>query len=147
MMVFIGVDGGANEGRAGLAKTASDPDTARPNILAATRAALSNAVAPTEVEAELPRLIAGLGLAGANAAGAVGRHRLGRSILSRARRAVDRFSPTPPRLADLTAERASHAAFAQTARPAALASQLFVSQGPARGTALDGDRLLNRGAG
>lgn len=82
MVLFLGVDGGGTgcraavadgsgrvlgEGRAGPANIASDVMGARDNILAATRAALTAALGSTQA---LPDLTAGLGLAGANAAGA-----------------------------------------------------------------------------
>jgi glucosamine kinase len=60
------------QGRAGPANIASDVIGARDNILAAAREAL---VAATGSDAALPRLSAGLGLAGANAAGVVERLR------------------------------------------------------------------------
>ena len=84
MTLYLGIDGGGTGcraavadaagrvlglGQAGPANLTTDPDTTRQNILAATRAALANAVGAAGVEAALPRLIAGLGLAGANTAG------------------------------------------------------------------------------
>jgi glucosamine kinase len=84
MTLFLGIDGGGTgcraavadgsgrilgEGRAGPANIASDVLGARDNILVATRAALITA---TGSDASLPKLTAGLGLAGANAAGAAG---------------------------------------------------------------------------
>jgi len=84
MTLYLGIDGGGTgcraavadasgrilgEGRAGPANIASDVMSARDNILAATREALTLA---TGSDAELPQLTAGLGLAGANAAGAAG---------------------------------------------------------------------------
>lgn len=87
MALYLGIDGGgtgcravvANEdrqvlgrGAAGPANIASDPEEARANILAAARAALAEAGL---AEAEVAGLRAGLGLAGANAAGAVERLR------------------------------------------------------------------------
>ena len=91
MTLFLGIDGGGTGcraavadaaghvlgfGRSGPANIASDPETARLNILAATRDALTHAVGLSEVETALPHLTAGLGLAGANSAGAAGRLRL-----------------------------------------------------------------------
>jgi glucosamine kinase len=91
MALFLGIDGGGTgcraavadgggvvlgRGQSGPANIASDPDMARKNILAATDQALTSAVGAASAAAELPRLRAGLGLAGANAAGAVGRLRL-----------------------------------------------------------------------
>lgn len=88
MALYLGIDGGGTgcravvadaagmvlgRGQAGPANIASDPDLARQNILDATRQAVTKAVGHARCEAELPRLRAGLGLAGANAAGAVGR--------------------------------------------------------------------------
>lgn len=88
MTLYLGIDGGGTGcraavagaagpvlglGAAGPANLTTDPDTTRLNILAAARDALTNAIGPDAVEAELPRLIAGLGLAGANTAGALGR--------------------------------------------------------------------------
>ena len=82
MAVFLGVDGGGTGcravvaddfgrvlglGSAGPANIASDPETARKNILIATSAALR---AATIAETTVSELVAGLGLAGANAAGA-----------------------------------------------------------------------------
>lgn len=84
MALFLGIDGGGTgcraavadasgrilgEGQAGPANLTSDPAGTRANILAATRAALGRAVGADAVELELPRLVAGLGLAGANTAG------------------------------------------------------------------------------
>lgn len=84
MTLFLGIDGGGTgcraavadpsgrvlgEGHAGPANIASDLDTARANILAATTEALTTAVGGAEVARTLPTLSAGLGLAGANAAG------------------------------------------------------------------------------
>ena len=86
MPLFLGIDGGGTgcraavadasgrilgTGEAGPANLTSDPEGTRANILAATRVALSVAVGEAAVEAELPRLVAGLGLAGANTTGAV----------------------------------------------------------------------------
>lgn len=91
MTLFLGIDGGGTgcraavadaagrvlgEGRAGPANIASDPEGARLNILAATREALAAAVGTASARTEEPRLAAGLGLAGANAAGAAGRLKL-----------------------------------------------------------------------
>lgn len=87
MALFLGIDGGGTgcraavadgtgrilgQGRAGPANIASDVIGARDNILAAAREAL---VAATGSDAALPGLSAGLGLAGANAAGVVARLR------------------------------------------------------------------------
>lgn len=84
MVFFLGIDGGGTgcraavadasgrvlgEGAAGPANIASDLEGARDNILAATSEALTQAVGAAAVAAELPALVAGLGLAGANAAG------------------------------------------------------------------------------
>lgn len=81
MTFFLGIDGGGTgcraavadssgrilgRGSSGPANVTSDLPTAGQNILAAARAALAEAVGPDAVEAELPRLVAGLGLAGAN---------------------------------------------------------------------------------
>lgn len=81
MTLFLGIDGGGTgcraavadasgrvlgQGQAGPANLTTDPAGTRANILAAARAALGQAVGPDAVEAELPHLIAGLGLAGAN---------------------------------------------------------------------------------
>lgn len=81
MDLFLGIDGGGTgcraavadgsgrvlgQGLAGPANLTSDPDGTRENILAATRAALAQAVGAGAVEDNLPRLVAGLGLAGAN---------------------------------------------------------------------------------
>ena len=91
MALYLGIDGGGTgcravvadavgavlgRGQAGPANIASDPTRARSNILEATHQALSEAVGPHAIGAELRRLRAGLGLAGANAAGAAGRLRL-----------------------------------------------------------------------
>lgn len=91
MVLYLGVDGGGTGCRAavadadgqilgvanaGPANITSDPDTARDNILSAAFGALSLAFGPDTAAIELPRLHAGLGLAGANAAGAAGRLRL-----------------------------------------------------------------------
>jgi glucosamine kinase len=82
MDLYLGIDGGGTgcraavadalgrvlgHGEAGPANIASDVMSARDNILAATRVALTAALGSTDA---LPRLTAGLGLAGANAAGA-----------------------------------------------------------------------------
>lgn len=91
MALYLGIDGGGTgcravvadaagtvlgRGQSGPANIASDPTRARSNILDATHQALSQAVGATALGAELGRLRAGLGLAGANAAGAVGRLQL-----------------------------------------------------------------------
>lgn len=91
MALFLGIDGGGTgcraavtdqagrvlgRGHGGPANIASDPDTARANILAATHEAMVAALGPADALRELPNLMAGLGLAGANAAGAAGRLRL-----------------------------------------------------------------------
>ncbi|WP_431297950.1 BadF/BadG/BcrA/BcrD ATPase family protein [Tabrizicola sp. BL-A-41-H6] len=91
MILFLGIDGGGTgcraavadaagrimgEGSAGPANIASDPEGARLNILVATREALAAAVGSASAGAEEARLVAGLGLAGANAAGAAGRLKL-----------------------------------------------------------------------
>ena len=85
MALFLGIDGGGTgcraavadasgrilgTGVAGPANLTSDPAGTRANILAATRAALAAAVGPDAGEGELTRLVAGLGLAGANTTGA-----------------------------------------------------------------------------
>jgi glucosamine kinase len=82
MTLFLGIDGGGTgcraavadqsgrvlgQGRAGPANIASDVGAARDNILLAAREALTMA---SGSDADLPMLAAGLGLAGANAAGA-----------------------------------------------------------------------------
>lgn len=92
MTLYVGIDGGgtgcraavADEqgnilgvGEGGPANIASDPDTARSSILSATQQAMTAAVGPISARIEMSALIAGLGLAGANAAGAAGRLRLG----------------------------------------------------------------------
>jgi glucosamine kinase len=89
MALFVGIDGGGTgcraavadgtgrilgQATAGPANIASDPEGARANILAAVRAALAAAALPADL---LPDLRAGLGLAGANAGGAVDRLREG----------------------------------------------------------------------
>lgn len=81
MGLFLGIDGGGSgcraavadasgrilgTGQGGPANIASDPPAARANIMTATRAALAQAVGQGRVAQELPRLVAGLGLAGAN---------------------------------------------------------------------------------
>ncbi|MFN4154256.1 MAG: BadF/BadG/BcrA/BcrD ATPase family protein [Paracoccaceae bacterium] len=91
MTLFLGIDGGGTgcraavadqagrvlgRGQGGPANIASDPETARNNILAAARQAMTAALGATEAERGMPHLVAGLGLAGANAAGAAGRLRL-----------------------------------------------------------------------
>jgi len=83
MALYLGIDGGGTgcraalagedrrvlgRGAAGPANIASDPEGAFGNILAATRAALEEAGLP---DAEVPHLLAGLGLAGANASGMI----------------------------------------------------------------------------
>lgn len=85
MTLYLGIDGGGTgcravvadasgrvlgHGAAGPANVASDPDMARRNILIAAEQALGVAVGADGITAEMPRLQAGLGLAGANAAGA-----------------------------------------------------------------------------
>ena len=92
MALFVGIDGGGTgcraavadasgrvlgEGRAGPANIASDLAAALGNILAATSMALAAAVGPGKVAQTLPTLAAGLGLAGANAAGVKDRLRAG----------------------------------------------------------------------
>jgi glucosamine kinase len=89
MSLLLGVDGGGTgcravvadetgrrmgEGSAGPANIAWDPEGARENILSAARAALGAASLPAD---RLGDLRAGLGLAGANAGGAVDRLRAG----------------------------------------------------------------------
>jgi glucosamine kinase len=84
MTLFLGIDGGGTgcraavadasgrilgQGTAGPANLTTDADGTRANLLAAARAALAEACGPGAVEVELGRLIAGLGLAGANTAG------------------------------------------------------------------------------
>lgn len=91
MTLFLGIDGGGTGcraavaddagrvlgfGHSGPANIASDPDTARTNILYATQQAMTVALGETGAARETPHLVAGLGLAGANAAGVVGRLRL-----------------------------------------------------------------------
>jgi glucosamine kinase len=91
MALFLGIDGGGTgcraavadeagrvlgRGQSGPANIASDPEAARANILAATRQAVTDALGATVAAREIPHLVAGLGLAGANAAGAAGRLRL-----------------------------------------------------------------------
>lgn len=86
MVLYLGLDGGGTgcraavadaagivlgRGEAGSANIASDPEVALSHILLAARRALEAAVGEARVEAELPALIAGMGLAGANAEGAV----------------------------------------------------------------------------
>lgn len=83
--LFLGVDGGGTGCRVavadaggqvlarasgGPANIASNPGVALDNILAATRQALADAVGGSAVDKGLAKLVAGLGLAGANAAGA-----------------------------------------------------------------------------
>jgi glucosamine kinase len=91
MVLFLGIDGGGTgcraavadaagrilgQGRAGPANLMSDPAGTRENLLAATRTALAEACGAGNVEAELPHLIAGLGLAGVNTAGEDAREKL-----------------------------------------------------------------------
>lgn len=91
MTLFLGIDGGGTgcraaladgrgrvlgRGQGGPANIASDPDAARDSILTAAKLALADARSGAGVQADLPDLVAGLGLAGANAAGASGRLRL-----------------------------------------------------------------------
>ncbi|EEW26520.1 BadF/BadG/BcrA/BcrD ATPase family protein [Rhodobacter ferrooxidans] len=81
MALFLGIDGGGTKCRAaiadasgrilgqaqtGSANIASNADAARDNILAATTQALTEAIGAQGVAAELPRLTAVMGLAGAN---------------------------------------------------------------------------------
>ncbi len=81
MVLYLGIDGGGTGCRAvvadaagrilgmaeaGPANLTTDPDGTRQNVLAAAGAALTKAVGPGAVAVELPQLIAGLGLAGAN---------------------------------------------------------------------------------
>jgi glucosamine kinase len=88
MVLYLGLDGGGtgcraavadDSGRilgraeAGPANIASDPDTALANILTAARQALIAAVGEARAGAELSTVQAGMGLAGANADGAVAR--------------------------------------------------------------------------
>ena len=85
MGFFLGIDGGGTgcraavadasghvlgHGQAGPANIASDLSSARDNILHATTQALTQAVGARAAAGELAALSAGLGLAGANAAGA-----------------------------------------------------------------------------
>jgi glucosamine kinase len=92
MALFLGIDGGGTgcraavadesgrilgQGKAGPANIASDLAAARTNILAATTDALTAAFGAVQAAQDLPTLSAGLGLAGANAAGAVDRLREG----------------------------------------------------------------------
>lgn len=86
--MFLGIDGGGTGCRAavadasgqvlatasaGPANIASDPAGARANILTAAEDALAQVVGDAGVQDGLRNLVAGLGLAGANAAGAAGR--------------------------------------------------------------------------
>lgn len=86
MELYLGIDGGGSGCRAaladvagrvlaradaGAANIASDPETALTNILAASRAVAAQACGASGDDT-LSRLRAGLGLAGANAAGAAG---------------------------------------------------------------------------
>ncbi len=88
MHLYLGIDGGGTACRAavadqagvilgrseaGPANIASNPDAARDSILKAAQAALHSAFGHTR---DMTRLHAGLGLAGANAAGAAGQLRL-----------------------------------------------------------------------
>ncbi|OYX22709.1 MAG: ATPase [Rhodobacterales bacterium 32-66-7] len=90
MQLFLGVDGGGTgcraaiadaagrilgQGSAGPANIASDPAGAVASILTAITEALAAAVGTAQVTDILPTLRAGLGLAGANAAGTVTRLR------------------------------------------------------------------------
>jgi glucosamine kinase len=90
MTLFLGIDGGGTgcraavadasgrilgHGAAGPANIASDLAMAGRNILSAAEQALAIAVGPGAVASELPRLHAGLGLAGANTADASDRLR------------------------------------------------------------------------
>lgn len=92
VQLYLGIDGGGTgcraaiadasgrvlgTGRAGPANISSDLAGALASILAATTEALANAVGPAQVAMLLPTLHAGLGLAGANASGAVARLRVG----------------------------------------------------------------------
>lgn len=91
MTLYLGIDGGGTgcraaiadatghvlgQGTGGPANIVSDPDAARENILAATWQAATAAFGAADATGKVPQLVAGLGLAGANAAGAVGRLRL-----------------------------------------------------------------------
>jgi glucosamine kinase len=91
MAMFLGIDGGGTGCRAavadasgrvlglgtgGPANVTSDPEGARRHILDAASQALAGAVGAAAVAETLPRLRAGLGLAGANSAGAAGRLQL-----------------------------------------------------------------------
>jgi glucosamine kinase len=91
MTLYLGIDGGgtgcravlANDagivlghGMAGPANIASDPDGALANILHAAQEAMTQALGDQMARQELPNVIAGLGLAGVNAAGAAGRLQL-----------------------------------------------------------------------
>jgi glucosamine kinase len=82
VQLFLGIDGGGTgcraavadasgrilgQGQAGPANIASNPEQSRDNILGAARQALA---AATGSDAEIAGLVAGMGLAGANAAGA-----------------------------------------------------------------------------
>jgi len=90
MTLYLGIDGGGTgcravvadasgrvlgQGAAGPANIASDPEGAGRNILAAAVQAMAAAVGEAAVAREWPRVQAGLGLAGANAAGASDRLR------------------------------------------------------------------------
>lgn len=91
MTYFLGIDGGGTGCRAALADAAgtvlstgeagpaninTDFAAAHANIMAASREAVARAFGRSAVDDTLPRLCAGLGLAGANAAGVAGRMRL-----------------------------------------------------------------------
>jgi glucosamine kinase len=88
MIFWLGIDGGGTgcraavvdaagnvlgSGTSGPANISSDLEGARANILSAARSAVAQAVGSGEVDAVLPELRVGMGLAGANAAGVVGR--------------------------------------------------------------------------
>jgi glucosamine kinase len=92
MALFLGIDGGGTgcraavadvsgrilgEGQAGPANIASDLCQARANILSAATLALTAAIGAVQSAQVMPTLFAGLGLAGANAAGVVDRLREG----------------------------------------------------------------------
>ncbi|PJF09942.1 BadF/BadG/BcrA/BcrD ATPase family protein [Pseudorhodobacter sp. MZDSW-24AT] len=114
MALYLGIDGGGTgcravvaderghvlgSGQGGPANIASDPVGARDNILEATRQAMVQAVGAQNLSRELPLLVAGLGLAGANAAGAAGRLRLGLPF-ARARIETDAVAAALGALAD-----------------------------------------------
>ncbi len=88
MALLLGIDGGGTgcraavadaagrilgTGQAGPANISSDLASARANILSAAQDAIGQALSPGQTKAELPDLLVGMGLAGANAAGVVGR--------------------------------------------------------------------------